>query len=53
MFSNNKAILKKLENTAISLYSGENGNKVPLRSMELNRDNKRNAAITESLKNFQ
>lgn len=53
MFSNNKAILKKLENTAISLYSGENGNKVPLRSMELNRDNKRNAAIKESLKNFQ
>ncbi|RTJ79962.1 ATP-binding protein [Campylobacter jejuni] len=34
-FSNSKAVLKKLENTIISLFSGENGNKIPLRAFLL------------------
>ncbi|CAM3467880.1 DUF87 domain-containing protein [Campylobacter upsaliensis] len=39
-FSNSQAVLEKLENTIISLFSGENGNKIPLRAFLLN-DGKR------------
>ncbi len=41
LFSTTKAQLKKLENTAISLYSGEKGNKVPLKAVSLTRDSPR------------
>lgn len=47
-FSNSKAILKKLENTVMSLFSGETGNKIPLRAFLLEDDLK-----LESLKNLQ
>ncbi|TQR33136.1 ATP-binding protein [Campylobacter sp. MIT 99-7217] len=39
-FSNSKAVLMKLENTIISLFSGESGNKLPLRAFLLD-DGKR------------
>ena len=47
-FANSKPILKKLENTAISLFSGEKGNKVPLRVFLIQDNAKINA-----IKNFQ
>lgn len=47
-FSNSKAILKKLENTVMSLFSGETGNKIPLRSFLIKDD-----LQLESLKNLQ
>lgn len=50
MFSNNLASLKKLENTTISLYSGEKGNKVPLRATKLEEDKYR---LLGMLENFQ
>ncbi|EGK8021983.1 ATP-binding protein [Campylobacter lari] len=34
-FANSKAVLQKLENTIISLFSGESGNKLPLRAFLL------------------
>jgi hypothetical protein len=49
LFSDSKAVIKKLENTAISLYSGETGNKVPLRSVSLEKK----PALLDFLKNFQ
>lgn len=49
LFSDSKATLKKLENTAISLYSGEKGNKVPLRAVPINKNNIKVSYI----KNFQ
>ncbi len=49
LFSDSKPVLKKLENTAISLYSGETGNKVPLRAFSLSKKD----AIWKSLRNFQ
>lgn len=49
LFSDSKPVLKKLENTAISLYSGETGNKVPLRAFSIDRDSE----IFKSLKSFQ
>lgn len=49
LFSNSKAVIKKLENTAISLYSGEKGNKVPLRSTNIGN----NRAKVSCVKNFQ
>lgn len=49
LFSDSKATIKKLENTAISLYSGETGNKVPLRAITLKKDEER----TSYIKNFQ
>lgn len=51
LFSDNKASLKKLENTAISLYSGEKGNKIPLKAVPLaNKTGNKRLAM---LKNFQ
>ncbi|MCI7550277.1 MAG: DUF87 domain-containing protein [Campylobacter sp.] len=47
-FSNSKAVLKKLENTIISLFSGETGNKVPLRAFLIKNDD-----ILNVLKNIQ
>ncbi len=49
LFAQNKAVLKKLENTAISLYSGETGNKIPLMDFSLNR--RKN--ISGYFRNFQ
>lgn len=49
LFSDSKATIKKLENTAISLYSGEKGNKVPLRAVSMSR----NDAKVPYVKNFQ
>lgn len=49
--STSKARLKKLENTAISLYSGEKGNKVPLRAVAL--ENRPGNQQLNMLKNFQ
>lgn len=49
LFSDSKPVLKKLENTAISLYSGETGNKVPLRAFSLSKKD----AIWKFLRNFQ
>lgn len=49
LFSDNKTVLKKLENTAISLYSGETGNKVPLKVFPLEKGNE----SWKALKNFQ
>lgn len=51
LFATSKARLKKLENTAISLYSGEKGNKVPLRAVSL--ENKPGTPQLNKLKNFQ
>lgn len=42
-FANSKAVLKKLENTIISLFSGENGNKIPLRAFLLDDGKRLNA----------
>lgn len=47
MFSDNAACLKKLQNTAMSLYAGETGNRVPLKAVTLNKKE------TEILKNFR
>lgn len=49
LFSDSKPVLKKLENTAISLYSGETGNKVPLRAFPLQK----NGDVWRFLKSFQ
>ena len=49
LFSDSRATIKKLENTAISLYSGEKGNKVPLRAISINRKNPKIPYV----KNFQ
>lgn len=50
LFTDNKATLMKLENTMKSLYSGETGNKVPLRTSTIT---KKNLAQLNMLKNFQ
>ncbi|MDO5517065.1 MAG: ATP-binding protein [Clostridium sp.] len=50
LFSNNMASLKKLENTTISLYSGEKGNKIPLKATRL--DGRRDELLN-LLKSFQ
>ena len=52
LFSDSKVNLKKLENTAISLYSGETGNKVPLRAVRMDRSGKLKRQ-KEDLKIFQ
>lgn len=49
LFSDSKATIKKLENTAISLYSGEKGNKVPLRAFSISK----NSPKVPYVKNFQ
>lgn len=49
LFSDSKATIKKLENTAISLYSGVKGNKVPLRAVALNKNDPK----VPFVKNFQ
>ncbi|NME81603.1 ATP-binding protein [Clostridium sp. SM-530-WT-3G] len=51
LLSDNKASLKKLENTAMSLYSGETGNKVPLKVYSVINNN--NSDTVKFLKNFQ
>lgn len=50
LFSDNKASLMKLENTIKSLYSGEKGNKVPLRTSSITG---KNTTQMKMLKNFQ
>lgn len=35
MFANNEAVLKKIQNTSTALYSGETGNRVPLKPVSL------------------
>lgn len=50
LFAENKASLKKLENTIISLYSGETGNKVPLKAIKF--EDRRNDSLY-SFMNFQ
>ena len=50
LFAENIASLKKLENTMISLYSGEKGNKIPLKATRLNYQSDRRLG---ALKNFQ
>lgn len=47
-FANSKAVLTKLENTIISLFGGESGNKLPLRAFMLGNDNR-----LESFRNLQ
>lgn len=47
-FANSKAVLTKLENTIISLFGGESGNKLPLRAFMLENDNR-----LESFRNLQ
>ena len=47
-FANSKAVLTKLENTIISLFGGESGNKLPLRACMLENDNR-----LESFRNLQ
>ncbi len=47
LFSDSKATIKKLENTAVSLYSGEKGNRVPLRAIS------KNNGKVSYIKNFQ
>ena len=48
LFARNKANLVKLGNTVRSLYSGENGNKMPLKTFRV-----KDEARLKSLKNFQ
>ena len=50
LFSDNKASLMKLENTMKSLYSGEKGNKVPLRTSSITG---KNTTQLKMFKNFQ
>lgn len=50
LFAENKASLKKLENTIISLYSGETGNKVPLKAIGI--EDRRDDSLF-LLRNFQ
>lgn len=47
MFANNRAVLEKLQNTAAALYSGETGNRVPLKPVVLKEKAK------SALKSFQ
>lgn len=47
-FSDSQATLKRLENTVISLFSGENGNKIPLRACLLKKGQR-----LQALKNLQ
>lgn len=47
-FANSKTVLTKLENTIISLFGGESGNKLPLRAFMLENDNR-----LESFRNLQ
>lgn len=49
LFTMGKAQMLKLENTATALFSGESGNKVPLRKVELVTNGQRQAL----LRNFQ
>lgn len=49
LFSESKTTIRKLENTTVSLYSGEKGNKVPLRAVSISKDNVK----VEYIKNFQ
>ena len=49
LFSQSKASLIKLENTMMALYSGDKGNKVPLRAVKLGNKDKQ----IEALKQFQ
>lgn len=51
LFSDSRANLKKLENTAVSLYSGETGNKVPLMAVPVINNASNNKL--NMLKNFQ
>ncbi len=51
LFSENKAVLKKLENTSMSLFSGETGNKIPLKVIPLG--DKAVDKKLEFFKNFQ
>ena len=51
LFSENKAVLKKLENTSMSLFSGETGNKIPLKAIPLG--DKAVDKKLEFFKNFQ
>lgn len=39
LFTNKKAVLKKLESTIKSLFAGEKGNRIPLQSVALNKNN--------------
>lgn len=48
VLSTNRLTLTKLENTIISLFSGETGNKMPLKSFEI-----KNPILIKDLKNFQ
>lgn len=47
MFANNRAVLEKLQNTATALYSGETGNRVPLKPVVLTKK------AADSIKSFQ
>ncbi|MCR5587291.1 MAG: hypothetical protein K6F77_07155 [Lachnospiraceae bacterium] len=49
IFSNQKTVTKRLENTAISLYSGETGNKVPLKAIDVTT----NTNLKSYMENFQ
>jgi len=49
VFSDNKPAITKLKNTIASLYSGEKGNKVPLKPFDIHKDNIRRSFMN----NFQ
>ena len=47
LFADNPASLQKLQNTAVALYAGETGNRVPLKPVEMKR------SAEYAIKNFQ
>lgn len=49
MLTNNRAHLMKLQNTAVSLYAGEVGNRIPMRTVQLDRPSETDRCI----RNFQ
>lgn len=49
MLTNNKAHLLKLQNTVVSLYAGEVGNRIPMKAVQLTHSSK----TDNSIRNFQ
>lgn len=47
LFANNPASLQKLKNTAVALYAGETGNRVPLKPVKMSK------SAETAIKNFQ
>ncbi len=49
VMSNNEFVQARLENTALALYSGKAGNRVPLEAIRINKENPQQACIKNCL----